>query len=223
MKKLLTYSFFLISFLPAIGCQGYSITGGPGKAVPVSAQVEQELPGAILSVHSVYIAPVTFEQGVKNTQALSEILTGTVRRDARKSLDIEVLEAEAAEPAFKGTSVQAFIQEARRYGETLGAEAVLFTQVQQFTTRIGSAAAAERGAHVAFTMELRSVSGGDVVWKGSYSFRDQALSQNFLRLGERVKEEGRSGWWTAEELFDRGAGELLTRLQNDRIQQFTRK
>jgi hypothetical protein len=223
MKTFLKNCNILLSLSLMVGCQGYSVTGGPGRVVPASAQVEKEVSQAIVSVHSVYVAPVTFEQGVDADMALAEILTGAVRREAKQSLDIEVFDPEVAQQAFNGTNVQASMQEAREFGRSLGAEAILLTKVQRYVKRIGTAAAAEQGAHVAFTMELRSVTSNEIVWKGSYSFKDQALSQNFLRLGERVREEGRRGWWTAEQLFEKGAEELLNKLQNDRIQQFTKR
>lgn len=222
----LTYRIFLACGLLCYfaACTGYSITGGPGRAVPEAAQVQSETPRALLAVHSVYVAPVTLANNLRDDAALVEILTGLVEKHAKNHLNFETLQPKKTPIMFQGTNQEARAVHARATAKKIGADTILITSVQQYTERVGTAAAAEQGARVAFTFNLQRVTTGESIWKASYVFKDQALTDNILRLGERVREvkqDGRSGWWTARELFSRGAEQLMVKLNNDRLSQFT--
>lgn len=224
----LIYRFLLAASILfyIVACTGYSITGGPGRVVPEAAQVQSETPRALLAVHSVYVAPVTLANNLKDDAALAEILTGLVEKNAKNHLNFETLQPKKSPALFQGTNQEARGVHAYATAKEIGADSILITSVQQYTERIGTAAAAEQGARVAFTFNLQHVATGESIWKASYVFKDQALTDNILRFGERVKEvkqDGRSGWWSARELFSRGAKQLMIRLNNDRLSQFAKQ
>lgn len=103
---------------------------------------------------------------------------------------------------------------------TTGADAVLSTEILRFDERQGSAIGGEP-AVVSFKMSLRSTRSGAEVWGAQYFIRQEALSDNLLKINERVGKDGfGAGWRTAHDLFQRGVTAALQDFTNQREQQF---
>jgi hypothetical protein len=100
------------------------------------------------------------------------------------------------------------------------ADAVLVTELLRFEERQGSAIGGEP-AVVSFRMSLRAAPAGTEVWGAQYFYRQEAVSENLLRLNERVGSSGYgAGWRSANELFKRGVGAALQDFNNQREKRF---
>jgi hypothetical protein len=109
----------------------------------------------------------------------------------------EVEEAEAALPA--GLPEQ---ERARRVGEMVHADAVLFGRVLYFRERVGEDKGVIRPASVAFVLNLLDVRRGDIVWRANYEETQRALSENLLAIATFAERGAR--WLKAEELVQEG-------------------
>lgn len=185
----------LISF--ALLISGCSVPGGSSRASserglghsfttasPFNSRVSD--PQAIASVNSLYVAPVDFSEqadasgvpGFDLDQQLGSIVKG--------ELGMKVISPDNFSGSRK--SHDAVLAEARK----TSADAVLFTRVDRFIERSGSAVGGE-GAEVGLTMTIVRMRDGKEVWRGDYSFHDKAISENLLQLGNRSSGNG-AGW-----------------------------
>jgi hypothetical protein len=99
-------------------------------------------------------------------------------------------------------------------------DAVLLTELLRFEERQGSAVGGEP-AVVSFRMTMQAVPSGTEVWSAQYFYRQEALSENLLRINERVGSAGYgAGWRSAQELFKRGLSTALQDFNNQRERQF---
>jgi hypothetical protein len=99
-------------------------------------------------------------------------------------------------------------------------DAVLRTELLRFEERQGSAVGGEP-AVVSFKMSMQTVPSGTEVWSAQYFYRQEALSENLLRINERVGTSGYgAGWRSAHELFKRGVATALQDFNNQRERQF---
>ena len=68
----------------------------------------------------------------------------------------------------------------------------------------GSALGSSSGATVNFQMSLYRTADAKQVWEASYYFRDQALSENLLKIGDRFEKGQGAGWRTALRVISDG-------------------
>jgi hypothetical protein len=62
------------------------------------------------------------------------------------------------------------------------------------------------------------------MWSAQYFLKQEAVSENLLRLGERVGPSGLGvGWRRAQEVFEKGVSAALTDLNSQREKQFLAK
>jgi hypothetical protein len=100
------------------------------------------------------------------------------------------------------------------------ADAVLKTELLRFEDRQGSAVGGDP-AIVSFRMTLQAVPSGAEVWGAQYFYRQEAVSENLLRIKERIGPAGLgAGWRSAQDLFQRGVQEALQDFSNRREQRF---
>jgi hypothetical protein len=96
------------------------------------------------------------------------------------------------------------------------ADAILKTEILRFDERQGSSFGGEP-AVVSFRMRLESSVKGRLLWSAQYFLRQEAVSENLLRIGERTGPGGLgAGWVSAREVFERGVKESLVDLNNKR-------
>ena len=102
-----------------------------------------------------------------------------------------------------------------------GVDGALVLDLETYSEREGSAAGGEP-ATVAFTMRVVGTSDGAEVWRGTYFFRQQQdLTDNWLKLGERVGPGGRgAGLTSALEELERGIRASVTDFGARRERQF---
>lgn len=99
---------------------------------------------------------------------------------------------------------------AKRLGELVFADAVIFGRVLRYRERVGEEWGAKSPASVAFVLDLWDVRRGDLIWSGRFDETQRPLSENLLSLGEFTQRGGR--WLTAEELALEGIKKAVNQL-----------
>lgn len=217
-------TFLGVVILAALAaCSGYSLTGGPGQTIPKPAQGRIDKGAELLSLSTVVVAPVRAASNSRIGESTLQILHKSTQQAAKRHLHFEIIDTDGT--PFSGTSTVQADTAAKSMAVRNGADAYLTTTIKEYQERRGSRLAAEEGAAVSFSMMLFGVDSAEPIWQGTYVFRDEALSDNLLRIGERmqeVKKDGRKGWWTATQLFDRGVNDLMASLRLEHSRLFTR-
>lgn len=137
----------------------------------------------------------------------------------------------AASPTISAAELHQLIQERAdeilamkviKQGSQAKADSLLKTEIITFQERQGSAVGGDP-ATVAFAMTLVRASDGVELWRADYFFRQEALSDNWLKIGQRFGSEGTGpGWITGRQVLDRGVSSALTDLANRRDAQFVK-
>jgi hypothetical protein len=102
-------------------------------------------------------------------------------------------------------------ERARKLGEAVHADGVLYGSVSRFRNRQGSEFGTRHPASVSFSLALMDVANGHTVWRGNFDETQQALTTNlfnwwqFWRAGPK--------WFTAQELARLGVEKLLKDLR----------
>lgn len=108
----------------------------------------------------------------------------------------------------------------RRDQGTSNADGVLRTEIVQFQDRQGSAIGGEP-ATVSFRMSVVSSSRKETVWDAQYYYRQEPLSDNLLKLGDRLGSSGSgAGWVSGHGLLQRGISAAIEDFNRRREQQF---
>lgn len=69
-------------------------------------------------------------------------------------------------------------------------------------------------------MQMLSVSTEEPIWEATYHFKDQALSDNLLRIEDRFKDGKAPQWRTAEDILRDGIREASRDFSRRRSAQF---
>lgn len=99
------------------------------------------------------------------------------------------------------------VEDLRKKGSELKADAVLTGHVFCFRERVGYPLSVEKPASVAFGIYLVRTSDGFILWRGIFDRTQQSLFENLLQASSFFKGGGK--WVTAEELAEIGIDELL--------------
>jgi hypothetical protein len=102
-------------------------------------------------------------------------------------------------------------------------DAVLLTTIHKFQERLGSAAAAEHPAQVAFSMRLVRTADNQELWSAVYSFADEAVTDNLLTLERKWRGQSGLGWRKAREVAQVGFQTAARELGDRRQLEFVRK
>jgi hypothetical protein len=108
----------------------------------------------------------------------------------------------------------------KRLAKGATTDAVLHTDLLRFEQRQGSAIGGEP-AVISFRMSMRTVPAGVEVWSAQYFLRQEALSENLLRINERVGKDGLgAGWRSAGDVFKKGVSLALQDFSSQRERRF---
>lgn len=108
----------------------------------------------------------------------------------------------------------------RRDQSSTKADGVLRTEIVQFQDRQGSAIGGEP-ATVSFRMSVISSVGNETIWDAQYFYRQEPLSENLLKLGDRLGATGSgAGWVSGHGLLQRGISAAIEDFNRRREQQF---
>ncbi len=219
-------SLFLLScWMLLAGCSGYSSTGGPGSNRPPRLQTNAPELGRLYQIDSLYLAPIQIDEESYRSASYPPDLYRQSADLARALLNIElaVEESQGDENHLvqsRADRVKLLADRAR----SQGAQGLLLIRGHRFGERVGSRVGIEKPAALAFSMELFQTN--DIltpIWRASYSFQDQALSENLLKAGDRFSKNKQAGWGTAEAAYRQGLKEALSDLRSKRGAMYTGK
>lgn len=99
---------------------------------------------------------------------------------------------------------------ARKLGELVFADGVIFGRVLRFRERVGEDLGAQSPASVAFTLQLMDVKRGNIVWTAEYQETQKPLSANLFAIGDFTRRGAK--WLTVEELARDGVRQAVEQL-----------
>jgi hypothetical protein len=100
------------------------------------------------------------------------------------------------------------------------ADGILRTEIVQFQDRQGSAIGGEP-ATVSFRMSVVSAATNAQIWDAQYFYRQEPLSDNLLKLRDRLGTSGSgAGWVSGHGLLQRGFSAAIEDFNRRREQQF---
>ncbi len=195
----------------ASGCISSSRTHNPRQssdltnrgvvASPLTAQLHNS--AQLAGVNSIKIEPPSFSNSGNPISLTSDEAAIIIERIARETMTLKVV---GASRGAKNSATPA--------------DAVLRTEILRFDERQGSAVGGEP-AVVSFRMSLQGSVQRGPIWSAQYFLKQEAVSENLLRLGERVGASGLgAGWRSASEVFEKGVSAALTNLNSQREGQF---
>jgi hypothetical protein len=176
---------------------------------PLTLSVER--PEKLTSINCVAVARPVFVRAVEDRTLSEESIEAVIERVADEVLSLKVVTSQSM--LSKGDRSGALIAPDSSVGlSTLrerGVDAVLMTELSDFKDRSGSSIGGDP-ATVSFVMTIKSTDGGAVIWRAHYFYRQEALSENLLKLGDRLGSGGTgAGWVTGRAIFERGVDMAL--------------
>lgn len=193
----------LILFLASgLGCQGYSVTGGPGKTLAPSLASQDTVARELVLINSILILPPSIPESMPSES--NQTLFVELERVARQTLNLQILTTKKQLEGSVKTQTNLDEGEALKLAKQKGVDAVLVTTIYDFIEREGSKIGASQGASIYFSMSMLRASDAKAVWSASYHMKDQAASENLFSYGKRVKEGQPLGWRTGQQLWSAG-------------------
>jgi hypothetical protein len=149
-----------------------------------------------------------------------EIATPVLPGNSAHSLSHEEVKAMITRTARETMTLKILDPIDRRVQGGAKVDGVLRTEIIQFHDRQGSAIGGEP-ATVSFRMSVESSSNKQTVWDAHYFYRQEPLSDNLLKLGERLGASGSgAGWVSGPGLLQRGVVAAIEDFNRRREQQF---
>lgn len=184
---------------------------------------------ALVTVSSLYIAPVQIDRSI-DPHALGAIdLNQEIASAAREQSDLRPIENERNIKSSSTTGAQADQRAALDIGQKLGADAVLITSVTSYAERVGSAVGASSPARVDFVMSVVRAHDRANLWQYSFHFADKAVSDNLLAIGrsgkdahDRQQRGADLAWQSARDVVREGFRDAFRDLSAQRQAQFSR-
>jgi len=191
--------------------------GAPVTVVnPLSVRVAQ--PDLLTSVNSLYIAEPTLVGDARRSSVDVKQVYALVEDSAQQELGMKIV-------SLRNPNANAANGAGRAMGSSTsiiphGVDSILRTEIMQYDERVGSSVGGDPAA-VSFSMAVTRVRDGAEIWQGTFSFRQQPLSENLLKLGDRLGPNGSgAGWNSARDILDRGVLLALKDLSARREQLF---
>lgn len=199
-----------------IGSSGVSsAAGGPRRVVadtvasPLVAKVER--PDLLREVSSLEIAVPVIEADASRGGLSQDQVQAEIRRAAEEIMTLKLSVARASKAGARAGAVS----EAAKHGS-----AVLKTEVARYRERQGSAIGGEPAA-LSFKMQVVTPASGEVIWSGQYFYQQEPLTENLLKLNDRVGSSGTgAGWISGSALLQRGVRVALQDFNRARENQF---
>lgn len=215
-RKVIRKFIYLIIVAIAAGCSGYSVTGGPKPVASSPLRTEVIDGDALFNTHSVLALPVINGLALRLGENDLAQLTAELREALKSELTISVIEAKS-ELGYAVVGDSGAVKHGVESARKLGADAVLITVVERYTQREGSRAGADEAALVDLRMTLVSISSSQPIWRASYYYRDQALSENLFKIQQRaIRSRVSGGWLSAQEIARSAFKEVALSLEQAR-------
>lgn len=173
-----------------------------GERVPLRSQAEK--PQDLLHVNSVLVIPPRYSQRARDRMSRDEAIYRELGASAVAEFGMEVKSGGEVFKAARKLGMNIPDPEALSLGTRFGTDAVLVTTVNQFIERVGSNIGVTQPATMDFSMSMLRVSDGKEVWKASYHFSDEAISDDLVAAGGKMQTKGGPGWGTADRALRSG-------------------
>lgn len=199
MRKITLWLVISLILLGGLGCNANNSRAKPGAEFAGALRSEVGQSDDLLAVNTLAVLPLEFgnRTGTMSQHAADYY---SVLRDAVSSelgLSIKADDQFFKKLNAKGTSEH--LDDSLAQANSIGADSILRTVVHEYQERRGSSMAADQMAQFNFTMSVIRVRDGRVVWTSNYNFRDQAATDNLLRLGEQGSGAEKFGFSTASD------------------------
>lgn len=203
----------------------HSKRGGSTVVSPLAVIVEN--PKALSGINSLALFPPVFNHAARDVKIDKNRVAELVESVAVQELDLKVLgkqwfsKSGLQSDGSLGTSISGVLTDSQRRSlSKAGADGVLYTELLEYVDRVGSSVGGEPAA-VAFRLNVVGVTEGKVVWQGTYSLRQEALTDNLLKIGDRLGKDGTgAGWSSGSAMLQNGLIEALRDFRSRREQQF---
>lgn len=192
-------SLTLVTWCVACGPSGTrQSSGGKGRSIvvsPLSVQVAD--PKLLLSVNSVRLEKPVF-RGANQSSLSEDSLLAVIREVAGQTLSMKIVEG------------------ARSSKD----DSIIKTEIVTLEELKGSSVGGTP-ARVAFRMWVFPPTGQRAVWQANYVYQQEAITENWLKIRDRLGGDGSGpGWITAQEVFRRGVEQSFMDLNSRRDAQF---
>ncbi len=193
----------------------------PSSAIVSPLSVLVSDPAALASVNALLLSAPSLSTEARSVRLDPEMFQGLIEDAANRELDLRVYGSEWSQRnQISGTVLTGESPEQRLALQKAGVDAVLKTELTHYSDRVGSALGGEPAA-VGFRMTVTRLVDGKELWQGTYYLKQQALSDNFLKIGEKFGNQGTgAGWTSGVELLKRGAALALQDFRLRRLSAF---
>jgi hypothetical protein len=181
-------------------------TSQNGSIVAPRLQSEKKV-GDLVHVNSVLIAPIKIEDHSLAGERASDVSRAIVQA-VTEELTMEVVDG------TKNSNARAAAK-----SPALAADAILQITLHRYTERQGSRIGASQPAEVYADFILQSSRTELELWRASFRVKDEALSDNLLRIKDKIKDKGT--FRTARDLLLSGVRDACRNLGEKRLEQFT--
>lgn len=181
----------------------------PSESVTVKPPLVSNVdrPDLLVGVSALEIAPPVLDPEVVKAGLTQEQVQTVLARSAQEILTLKI---------FLGKAVENNVN-ARR--DRIG-RALLKTEISQYRERQGSAIGGEP-AMLAFHMSVVSPVTGAALWRAQYFYQQEPLSDNWLKINDRLGQSGSgTGWISGTDLLRRGITTALQDFNKSRESQF---
>lgn len=187
--------------------KGGSARSSESIAVEPALVSSVESPHLLVGVSSLEIASPVLDAQVIKTGLTQEQVQSVLARAAQEVMTLKVLVGKT--PGEKGG-----------LRKDPAGRAILKTEISQYREREGSAIGGEP-AVVAFHMEVVSPLTGVALWKARYFYQQEPLSENWLKINDRLGQSGSgTGWISGRDLLRKGITIALQDFNRSRESQF---
>ena len=171
--------------LAIASCEQTRSRAKPGAEFEGALRSEVGQSDDLLAVNSLAVLPIEFSDRTRALAQHSSEYYSLLRDAVSSELGLALKTDDELFKRFNTLSGSKRMDQALLYARALGADSILRTVVHEYQERRGSTMAADQMAQFNFSMSVIRVRDGQVVWSSNYNFRDQAATDNLLRLGEQ--------------------------------------
>ncbi|MBX7145665.1 MAG: hypothetical protein K1X79_14535 [Oligoflexia bacterium] len=211
VKRLAT----LLVVVGVVGCASSTQNRSQVALVAPSLQTQAPRDEELLRVNSVLLLPSLMEERTKGSGILPSSLDAEFESLVREALSIDIIGGKKTRPLNTSLKAADLVKRFRP-------DATLQLRLYTYKERKGSAVGVSEPASVGFELSLLRASDAATVWNASFFKQDEALTDNLLRLDERIKSSDAPQWSTAQNMLKSGLRQALQDLADRRVAQFAK-
>ena len=182
-----------------LGCEHVSSRATPGAELSGALRSDVAQSDDLLAVNSLAVLPIEFGDRTRNLAQHSSEYYNLLRDAVGSELGLTLKADDELFKRLNTLSGTSRLDQAVSHARAIGADSILRTVVHEYQERRGSSMAADQMAQFNFSMSVVRVRDGRVVWSSNYNFRDQAATDNLLRLSEQGSGADKFGFSTASD------------------------